>query len=209
MKQTVFFSFFLILVLFQSCNREPQLYFTYLHSNPDRDEISNDSVMKLQEAHIKNITRLANEGIILAAGPFNNGGGIFIISASSMHELNEILITDPAIKAGRFRLENHPLQISQGELHKVDTGYTMTFYDFIQTDGTEKKFDFSSEISTASDSLELVARLKFTDSSENILLIKNSSSTVSSDEIIKDLIHPAEIKLSKILWIAKESFEGK
>ena len=189
-----------------SCKQEDKLFFTYLHTNPDKPLISQDSIMKLQEAHIKNITRLSEEGIIKAAGPFENGGGIFIMKVGSGKELDHILNSDPAIKAKRFKLESHPVEFIYGQLFPVDTIYTMVFYDFYQTSPLHSDINLE-ELTTGKDSLSLISHLKFKDTGQNLLLIKNSSKITKSDSILKDIISPSKVEQRKVLWIAKETFE--
>ena len=61
----------------------------FLNTNPDREEIG----------------KLANEGKLLVAGPFNSGGGIFIMNTGDMEKAKSWILTDPAIRANRYRIE--------------------------------------------------------------------------------------------------------
>ena len=77
------------------------------------DDRGQDSVTaaKIQEGHMANINRLYKEGKLKVAGPFGDEGnwlGIFIFDCVSKDEVEKILITDPAIAAGRLKYEIHP-----------------------------------------------------------------------------------------------------
>jgi len=71
-----------------------------------------DSVARaeLQNAHLKNIMRLAAEGKLIIAGPFLDDQeikGIFIFNVSTIDEAQKLSETDPAIKAGTLIMELH------------------------------------------------------------------------------------------------------
>jgi len=73
-----------------------------------------------------NITRLAEEGKLVLAGPFLDTGetrGIYIFNVETIEEAEELTSTDPAIKAGRLIMELHPWYgsaavVQINELHK-------------------------------------------------------------------------------------------
>jgi uncharacterized protein YciI len=57
---------------------------------------------------LKNIERLHKKGKLVAAGPFledTDLRGIFIFKTATMKEANELTNTDPAVQAGRLRIE--------------------------------------------------------------------------------------------------------
>ncbi len=62
--------------------------------------------------HLKNIQRLADQKLIVVAGPFgeneNDFRGLFILNVVSLEEANKLLETDPAIKADLLRAELYP-----------------------------------------------------------------------------------------------------
>jgi len=60
---------------------------------------------------LKNITRLAEEGKLIIAGPFLDDQplrGIFIFDVTTIEEARLLTLTDPAIKAGTLVMELHP-----------------------------------------------------------------------------------------------------
>ncbi|KAF5085810.1 hypothetical protein DSECCO2_65830 [anaerobic digester metagenome] len=62
----------------------------------------------LMQGHLSNINRLANEGKLVIAGPYINGGenrGLFIFNVETIEEAKALTETDPAVKAGVFRVE--------------------------------------------------------------------------------------------------------
>jgi len=87
-----------------------QYFMVFLKAGSNRDQ---DSITraKLQEGHLKNITRLFEEKKLVLAGPFLDNGvfrGIFILDVPTEKEAKDLLATDPAIVAGRLDYEIHP-----------------------------------------------------------------------------------------------------
>ena len=82
----------------------------FLKSGPNRNQDS-ETAAGLQQAHMANISRLAEEGKLILAGPFLDKGevrGIYIFNVESLEEAARLTETDPAIKAGRLVMELHP-----------------------------------------------------------------------------------------------------
>ncbi|MCG9721714.1 YciI family protein [Shewanella sp. Isolate7] len=81
-----------------------------LMSGPNRDQ-TEEEAERLQRAHLDNITRLAEAGKLVLAGPFLEEGslrGIYIFNVTSVEEAKALTESDPAIKAGRLVMELHP-----------------------------------------------------------------------------------------------------
>ncbi|WP_043320131.1 YciI family protein [Microbulbifer sp. HZ11] len=81
-----------------------------LKAGPNRDQ-DKASAAELQRAHMANIQRLADEGVLVLAGPFLDGGelrGIYIFDVDTVEEARKLTETDPAIQAGRLVMELHP-----------------------------------------------------------------------------------------------------
>jgi uncharacterized protein len=68
-----------------------------------------DTLNGLFRGHMANINRLAESGKLVVAGPFMKNDksyrGLFILNTKTIAEANELLSTDPAIKAKLFETE--------------------------------------------------------------------------------------------------------
>lgn len=74
--------------------------------NQDKEEAA-----RLQRAHLDNITKLAEAGKLVLAGPFLDDGevrGIYIFDVETIAEARKLTRTDPAIRAGRLKMELRP-----------------------------------------------------------------------------------------------------
>lgn len=87
-----------------------QYVMAFLKSGPNRDR-SEEEAATLQRGHMENITRLANEGKLVLAGPFLGEGelrGIYIFNVTTIEEAQALTETDPAIQAGSLIMELLP-----------------------------------------------------------------------------------------------------
>lgn len=87
---------------------------------------------ELQRAHLDNITRMAQAGDLVLAGPFMDGQdlrGIYVFDVRTVAEAEALTNTDPAIKAGTLRMELRPwygsaalLKVNElhGQVAKID-----------------------------------------------------------------------------------------
>lgn len=79
----------------------------FLKTGPNRPEDSIESV-RLQSAHLANISRLAKEGKLVLAGPFYGNDslrGIYIFNTDNIEEARQMTETDPAIQQGSLAME--------------------------------------------------------------------------------------------------------
>jgi uncharacterized protein YciI len=70
-----------------------------------------DESRELQKAHLANISKLAESGQMVLAGPFGGQGdlrGLFFYNVKTLAEARELADSDPAVKAGRLRVELLP-----------------------------------------------------------------------------------------------------
>jgi uncharacterized protein YciI len=192
----LFLLFLFILNISFSFPDEKQYYFVFLNSNPEREELPHEEVMKLQEGHMNNIGKLAEENKLLTAGPVKGGGGIFILMAPSLEEAEEYLENDPAIKAKRFKTEVYPMNIAEGNICKVpEDDFEMVSYTLLRYEG-----DFSIE-----DKKNLLVQIEFEGRDDGIVVFKYDLEKGNEDEL-KDNIADARINYIKTLWIGKGSF---
>lgn len=66
---------------------------------------------KLQRAHLDNISRMAEAGELVLAGPFMDGQdlrGIYVFDVRTVAEAEALTNTDPAIQAGTLKMELRP-----------------------------------------------------------------------------------------------------
>ena len=87
-----------------------QYVMAFLKRGPNRNQDSAEAA-QLQKAHLDNITRMADEGKLVLAGPFMDDQevrGIYVFNVSTIEEAKALTETDPAIKAGRLIMELHP-----------------------------------------------------------------------------------------------------
>ena len=67
--------------------------------------------MEIQKAHLANISKLAETGLLVLAGPIGDDGklrGLFFFDVKTMEEARKLADSDPAVRAGRLRVELHP-----------------------------------------------------------------------------------------------------
>lgn len=98
----------------------------FLKSGPNRSK-DEATKAKLQKAHMKNISRMAEEGILVLAGPFFGDGdlrGIYVFNVETIEEAEKLTETDPLIQSGGLVMKLHEWYGSAavqkiGEIHKT------------------------------------------------------------------------------------------
>jgi uncharacterized protein YciI len=189
--------------------------FVFLNKKPDAENLEKSVLDKLMEGHMANINRLATEKKLLAAGPFDGGGGIFVFNASSVDTVAKWIETDPAVRAKRWNIEILPYQPLIGGICPVGTKYEMTSYQFIRFWPEIKKFSVADAPQLITQHEEywkrynnknpLVTFASFGEDDGDILI---SASPVDENILIHDpAIIAGLIQFEKrIIWIAKGSF---
>jgi uncharacterized protein len=88
---------------------------------PNAPEKPKAELDQLQEGHMANMRRLADEGKLFKAGPTEdfsgrNVRGIFILKTDSLEQAKEWVATDPSVKAGRLAPEFMKWYVQKGSL---------------------------------------------------------------------------------------------
>jgi uncharacterized protein len=80
----------------------------FLYSGDRVAEYSKEERAEIQKGHMENITKLAEMGKLILAGPFfgkDSLRGIFVFDVQSLEEAGALTETDPAIKAGVLKMD--------------------------------------------------------------------------------------------------------
>jgi uncharacterized protein YciI len=114
------------------CRAQDQYSFVFLHKKPDATSIPKEELDKIMQGHLANIERLAAEDKLKVAGPFEGGGGIFILNTTSVDEATLWLSTDPGIQAKRWNVEILSYTTQLGSVCSAKEPYEMVMYHFIR-----------------------------------------------------------------------------
>ncbi|MTI40025.1 YciI family protein [Fulvivirga lutimaris] len=95
-------------------NEIVKYYFIELITNPDKPDLPKMQVDSIQREHMKNINQMVVDNQLMLAGPFENGGGIFIVNVKTIEEAEALVSRDPAVKSGRLLTEVRPWYTTKG-----------------------------------------------------------------------------------------------
>ena len=203
----------LLLNCLTTCFSQSKTYsFVFLHKKSPAEQLAKEQLDKIMEGHLANIERLAKEGKLLVAGPFDGGGGIFILNTTSIDEARMWLSTDPGVQANRWEIEILPYTPRIGEVCIAKEPYEMVNYNFIRFVEKSKATENAEGFLKQHD--EFVLALKkggniitegIFESSGSILILKGemNDNLFESDPAIQHEVISME---RKKLWIAKGSF---
>lgn len=184
--------------------------FVFLHKKSDAVPMPKEQLDKLMEGHMANINRLAEEGKLIAAGPFEEGGGIFILNTTSIEEARLWLSTDPGVKANRWDIEILPYIPRVRSVCAVTEPYEMVSYNFIRFKTTKSgTTPIYSQHDIHLQQLEqqgnIVTEATFGEFNGGILVMKGdlNKEYLESDPAVREGTLTMDIKK---LWIAKGAF---
>jgi len=204
--------FIILLFPFLGTAQTPELIFVFLNKRTDKTELPEAELKKIMDGHLANINRLAKEGKLISAGPFDGGGGIFIFKSKSVEQVKEWLQTDPGVQANRWRVEVLPYFPHVGGACAVGEQYEMVTYHFVRYIPHIAKFniqdaprtfkkhdDYLKEIIKTGN---VVTEASFGDEEGGILIMKGDldKAVIESDPAVREGLLQLEFQK---LWIAK------
>ncbi len=105
-------------------------YVVLLRPAADRKTLSQEESNQIQAAHMANIHKMADDGILFAAGPFDDMphtiSGIFVLRTGSLEEAQSIAAKDPTVVEHRNTVDVHAWDGPAGigneyfRLHRLD-----------------------------------------------------------------------------------------
>ena len=106
--------------------------FVFLHHRTDLPALPKEESDKLMQGHMANIQKMAKDGNLIAAGPLEGGGGIYIFKPSTPKEVEEWMSPDPGVKAKRWNIEILKYEPLVGGVCVANPPYEMTMYTLVQ-----------------------------------------------------------------------------
>jgi uncharacterized protein YciI len=126
---------FLVLLFFQSValaadSATARYFVVFLRRSPDRKQLTKEEAERIQAAHMANIHKMAEDGVLVAAGPFEDMppaiSGIFVFKTDSLATAQRIAGQDPTVVEHRNTVDVHAWEGPAGigeeyfRLHKLD-----------------------------------------------------------------------------------------
>ena len=114
----------------QNASGPTRYYVAFLRPDPQRKPLTKEDGERIQAAHMANIHKMAEDGVLVSAGPFDDKphsiSGIFIFKVDSLERAKEIALKDPTVLEHRNTIDVHAWEGSAGigdeyfRLHKLD-----------------------------------------------------------------------------------------
>lgn len=182
--------------------------YVILSTNPDRQQLPEDVVKGLTEAHLANIDRLALEGKLLVAGPFEGGGGVFIMNSGDTAKVREWLDTDPGIHSRRWNIEVFPFEPVTGQVCRGDTSAQMVTYTWVRfrhaTTAPEVIEAHRRYINDLFESGAVISEGTFAGEQGRILVLRGASDgIIQKDPLVVQGAVPYDLRT---WWVAEGSF---
>jgi uncharacterized protein YciI len=199
---------FILLFSFSVQAQEFSHVFVLLNSKPDKEKITDELAEELQSKHMASIKQLVQDGKMIVAGPFNGGGGIFILTTNSTNTAKEWLQNDPAIRANRWDVELYPIAFEVGGACLVEPPYDMITYKFARIEYINDIANYKMNTSAADvwqavdDQDSIIMAGRFPQSDGGIIIYQGEEAQKFLEELSNDQIQIT----NKDLWVAMGSF---
>jgi len=105
-------------------------FIVFLRPDPARKHLPDNELERIQAAHMANIQKMAADGVMVSAGPFDDTpstiSGIFIFKVDSLDRAKSIAQQDPTVLEHRNTVDVHPWDGPAGigdeyfRLHRLD-----------------------------------------------------------------------------------------
>jgi len=214
MKAAAIIFFAILLPATSILAQDKSFVIVFLNKKPDAEKIDKETQTKLFDAHMANINRLASEGKLLAAGPFEGGGGIFVFNTTSVEEAESWVSTDPAVQAKRWNIEIIPFTPRIGSVCPV-TDIKMVNYTFVRFNAIVEKYtagnyptiirQHEAYLQKVSSNLDVISEGIFGPNEGGILIVRDSigSDIFADDPGVQQGLLNVDVKR---LYISKGSF---
>lgn len=93
-----------------------QYFLVFLKAGDNRNQDSTE-IATLQQEHLAHLNRMAEEGFTSLTGPLGSDGdirGIVVYNTPTLEEADSLAHLDPAVQAGRLKVEIHPWWTAKG-----------------------------------------------------------------------------------------------
>lgn len=131
----------------------------FLHKRTDAPKLSQEENDRIMSGHMGNIQKLAKEGKLLAAGPFEGGGGIFVFKTTSVSDVETWIQPDPGVQAKRWNIEILPYEPWIGGVCPVGEKYEMIMYSFVHYKPKIYKFNVQEAATTIQEHRQYIREL--------------------------------------------------
>jgi len=93
-------------------------YVVFLRPDPARKPLAKEEGERIQKAHMANILKMADDGYLAGAGPFENDpppiSGVFLMKAKSIDEARRMAGEDPTVREHRNTIDVHAWRAPAG-----------------------------------------------------------------------------------------------
>jgi uncharacterized protein YciI len=211
----IIITLFIMLAAMAEVAAQAEYTFVFLHKRTDAPQVSKEETDRIMAGHMANMGKLAKEGRLVAAGPFEGGGGIFIFKTTSTADVTEWISPDPGVQAKRWNIEMLPYEPKIGGICPVGEKYEMIMYSFVHFKPKIFKFNVQEAGKTVEEHNKFIKDLarggnvvthaSFGGIDGSILIMKGDieQEVILADPAVKAALFEPDFKK---LYIAKGSF---